>query len=250
MLRNMVKEKLKKGEPSIGCILGLYSPALVEMFGHAGYEFIVIDDEHGAFSWTELEEMIRTALLVDLVPIVRTNYDPSSIQKALDRGALGIQVPMVNTKGDAETVVDRATFPPKGKRGTAFSMRAAGYGYHGGKRFMDASDENILISVHIETSEAVENFEEIMSVPGIDIAFIGPTDLSVNMGHKADGDNHPEVLKKIDLVYEKARILNAYVGTIATNKEEVKKAFQKGALFVPVVATSVMKNAFNGVLSI
>lgn len=83
-MANRVKEKLARGEPSIGCITGIYSPALVEMFGHAGYDFIVIDDEHGAFGWLQLEEMIRTAQLAGLVPIVRTDYDPSSIQKVLD----------------------------------------------------------------------------------------------------------------------------------------------------------------------
>ncbi|MCM3716111.1 aldolase/citrate lyase family protein [Alkalihalobacillus oceani] len=249
MLRNKVKEKLKKGEPSIGCMTGFYSPALVEMLGLAGYDFIVIDDEHGAFSWPQLEEMIRTALLVDLVPIVRTDYNPSSIQKIMDRGALGIQVPMVNTKEEAEKIVERAKYPPFGKRGTSFSIRAAGYGFQGGKEFMDASDENSLIIVHIETKEGLENVEEIMSVPGIDVAFVGPLDLCVNLGYKEEGFNHPEVQKKINQVYEKGKELQSIVGTIATTKNEVQKAVEKGNLFIAVVATTVIKNAISDILS-
>ncbi|SDO04580.1 HpcH/HpaI aldolase family protein [Alkalicoccus daliensis] len=244
---NKVKEKLKAGENTAGAIMGIYSPAIVEMLGHAGYDFIIIDDEHGAYSWSELEDMIRTARLVDLIPIVRTDYNPSSIQKVLDRGAYGIQIPMVNTKEDAELVVQRAKYPPAGRRGTAFSMRAAGYGYDSGKSFMDKSDDNILISVHIETPEAVKNFEEIVSVPGIDIAFIGPTDLSVNMGYK-DGAGHPEVQEVINSLYTKSKKSGIHMGTIATSKEDLASAFEKGASFVSVVTTAMLKKNFDEVL--
>ncbi|SDI01199.1 HpcH/HpaI aldolase family protein [Alteribacillus bidgolensis] len=246
MQKNKVKEKLKKGELTVGVITSLYSSALIEMLGYAGYDFIVIDDEHGAYSWSEIEELIRTSLLVDLVPIVRTNYDQSSIQKALDRGAFGIQVPMVNTKQDAEIVVERAKYPPKGKRGTAFSMRAGGYGYKSGKEFMDIADENTFISVQIETPEGVENFEEIINVPGIDMVFIGPTDLSVNMGYK-NGSNNPEVQKTISELYKKSKKAGMPVGTIASSKGSIKEQINNGASFVSVVLTTVIKNALDEV---
>nr|WP_153737236.1 aldolase/citrate lyase family protein [Aquibacillus halophilus] len=228
-------------------IIGIYSPSLVEMFGYAGYDFVIIDDEHGTYGAIEMENMIRAAMLVDLVPIVRVDYNPSSIQKALDRGALGIQVPMVNTKEDAKRVVQRAKYPPMGTRGTAPMTRAAGYGYHAGKKFMDASDENILIVAHIETPQAVENIDEIMGVEGIDLAFVGPYDLSVNMGHK-EGIDHPDVQEAIELVYKKAKLHNIPVGTVANTKEDIEKLIEKGTLYIPAVATEVMKRAFNGVL--
>ncbi|MRH43509.1 hypothetical protein GH741_12550 [Aquibacillus halophilus] len=247
MLHNKVKENLKAGKASVGMIIGIYSPSLVEMFGYAGYDFVIIDDEHGTYGAIEMENMIRAAMLVDLVPIVRVDYNPSSIQKALDRGALGIQVPMVNTKEDAKRVVQRAKYPPMGTRGTAPMTRAAGYGYHAGKKFMDASDENILIVAHIETPQAVENIDEIMGVEGIDLAFVGPYDLSVNMGHK-EGIDHPDVQEAIELVYKKAKLHNIPVGTVANTKEDIEKLIEKGTLYIPAVATEVMKRAFNGVL--
>lgn len=248
-MNNPVKQKIRNGQQSVGAFLGIYSPEMVEMLGYAGFDFIVIDDEHGAFSQRELEHMIRVAEVVNLVPIVRVSYDPSSIQKALDRGAKGIQVPMVNTKEEAEQVVKRAKFPPVGQRGAAFIIRPAQYGKVGGKEYLDAADENTLIIVHIETPEAVANFEEIISVPGIDIAFIGPTDLSISMGYKEAGAEHPEVQKAINQLYEIARQKNVPLGTIASSAEGVSQELQKGTAFIPVVTTSVLMSAFSNVVS-
>lgn len=248
-MKNRVKANIRDGVPSIGCMTGMYSPAIVEIMGYAGCEFVIIDDEHGSFGWLQVEDMIRAASVSNMVPIVRVDYGASSIQKALDRGALGVQVPMVNTRNDAMNAVNRAKYPPLGQRGAAFSIRAARYGAHGGPDFLNQSDEETLVVAHIETTEAVDNFEQIVGVSGIDVAFIGPTDLSVNMGHRATGHRHPEVQDKINQIYQKARELNVAVGTIATNRREVDEALSKGALFVAIVSTSVIQHAFQEILS-
>ncbi|MGG1686813.1 HpcH/HpaI aldolase family protein [Pseudalkalibacillus sp. NRS-1564] len=246
-MNNLVKEKLKNGERVTGCFIGMYAPNIVEMIGYSEYDFVVIDDEHGAFSTSELENMIRTAESVHLVPIVRVSYDPSSIQKALDRGALGIQVPMVNTKEDAERAVEMAKFPPLGTRGAAYSHRAARFGTDKGKAFLDQSDEHILVIPHIETKEAATNFKEIMDVEGIDLAFLGTTDLSVNMNYKEEGPKHPEVQKVVDDLYEIARENHYKIGTVAGDAESAQKAFDKGADYVGIIAVSVMLDAFKNV---
>lgn len=244
MFTNKVKEKIQKQELTQGAITSLYSPALVEMLGYAGYEFIVIDDEHGAYSGSEMEDMIRTSQLAGIVPIVRVSYDASSIQKALDRGAFGIQVPMVNTVEDAEKAVSLAKYPPRGSRGTAFSMRAAGFGFLNNGQFMDDSDDNILVTVQIETMEAVGNFKEIMSVPGVDMAFLGPTDLSVNMGYKKNIGG-PEVQETLDSLYEQAEEMNVPIGTIATSQAGTEAVADKGAVFVSLVLTTLIKKSLN-----
>lgn len=244
MFTNKVKEKIQKQELTQGAITSLYSPALVEMLGYAGYEFIVIDDEHGAYSGSEMEDMIRTSQLAGIVPIVRVSYDASSIQKALDRGAFGIQVPMVNTVEDAEKAVSLAKYPPRGSRGTAFSMRAAGFGFLNNGQFMDDSDDNILVTVQIETMEAVEHFKEIMSVPGVDMAFLGPTDLSVNMGYKKNIGG-PEVQETLDSLYEQAKEMNVPIGTIATSQAKTEAVTKKGAVFVSLVLTTLIKKSLN-----
>ncbi|NGP45689.1 hypothetical protein G4V62_12245 [Bacillaceae bacterium SIJ1] len=239
-MKNAVKEKLATGKQVLGCFIGIYAPNIVEIIGYAGYDFIVIDDEHGAFSHSELEQMIRAADSVGLVPLVRVSYDPSSIQKALDRGAKGVQVPMVNTKADAIQAVQRAKFPPKGTRGAAYSHRAARFGKDSGAAFLNASDDHIMIIPHIETLEAAENFESIMSVEGIDMAFIGTTDLSVNMGYKEAGPMHPDVQKVVSDLYAKAAKKDMPIGTVAANAEGAKRAFAQGASYVSVVALSVI----------
>lgn len=243
-MNNAFKQKMKNGEKAVGAFIGMYSPEIVEMLGYSGFDFIVIDDEHGAFSARELENMIRAAELVQLVPIVRVSYDPSAIQKALDRGAKGIQVPMVNTKEEAELVVKRVKFPPVGQRGAAFITRPARYGLEQGKAFLDAADDSTLVILQIETTEAVANFEQIISVPGVDIAFIGPTDLSVSLGFKEEGAEHPEVQQVIAELHERARQKNIPLGTVAGGPEGVRRELQRGTAFVAVVMTSVFMSAF------
>ncbi|WP_246009254.1 HpcH/HpaI aldolase family protein [Brevibacillus fluminis] len=240
MMTNAVKEKLKKGEPALGALVGMYAPDLVEMIGYAGFDFVLIDNEHGAFSQREIEQMIRAAELAAIVPIVRVSYDPSDIQKALDLGAKGIQVPMVNTREEAEKVVKRAKFPPIGQRGAAFITRSARFGIDGGKLYLDAADEQTLIIVHIETPEAVANFAEIVTVPGVDAAFIGPTDLSISLGYKEAGASHPEFQQVMQRLYETARELNVPLGNIATSAAGVRDELGRGTSLVAVVTTSVI----------
>lgn len=249
MKKNAIKEKIKRGDQVLGVFLGINAPPLVEMLGYAGFDFVVIDDEHGAFSPSELENMIRTADSVGLVPIVRVSYDPSSIQKALDRGASGVQVPMINTKEEALDVVNRAKFPPCGNRGVSYSTRPARYGKNSGKPYLDDSNENVMIIVHIETPEAAYNFEAIATVPGIDLAFIGSTDLSVNMGYQLEGASHPEVQKVINELFNKGEKLGVPIGTVAGNSDAANSAFDKGAKYVGVILNNVLTSALSDVVS-
>lgn len=249
MMKNALKEKIKHGEQVLGAFLGIYSPPLVEMLGYAGFDFVVIDDEHGAFSSSELENIIRTADSVGLTPIVRVSYDPSSIQKALDRGAKGVQVPMVNTKEDALEVVRRTKFPPYGDRGVSYSIRPARYGKDSGKSYLDECNENIMIIVHIETSEGANNFEDIVSVNGIDLVFIGSTDLSVSMGYQLEGASHSEVQKIINDLFIKGKELKVPIGTVASNSSATIDGFEKGAQYVSIVLNNIITSALNDVVS-
>ncbi|MDT8862149.1 aldolase/citrate lyase family protein [Alkalihalobacillus sp. MEB130] len=247
-MNNPIKQKLINGEQTLGAFIGIYSPSIVEMLGYAGFEFIVIDDEHGTFNHSELENMIRAAECVGMVPFVRVSYDSSSIQKALDRGAKGIHVPMVNTKEDAEQIIRKAKFPPVGQRGAAFSTRAARFGKETGEKYLNDSDRDTLIVVHIETQEAVDNFEDIMSVEGIDVAFLGPTDLSVNLGFPNEGANHPEIQRIANDLYQKGKNMGIPIGTIAPNADVARNEFNKGANYIGVVATAVISNSFSKVV--
>src|SRR5690606_22529611 len=146
----------------------MHAPAIVEMVGNAGFDYIVIDNEHGVFGWHQIEELIRTAELVQLVPIVRVS-GLTEIGKALDLGAKGIHMPQVTSKEEVGQVVKAVRFPPYGHRGVAYSVRDAKYGKRSGTEYLKQSKEDVLVIVHSETPQAVQNIEGILDA-GIDIA--------------------------------------------------------------------------------
>ncbi len=250
MYNNPLKEKLAGGQLALGTFVNFYAPTLVEIIGYAGVDFIIIDDEHGTFSYPQIEELVRAADFAGVTPIVRVSYDNSAIQKALDRGAKGVQVPMVNTKADAEAVVRRVKFPPLGTRGTAYSVRAARFGEYKGKEYLDAADNNTLVVIHIETPEAVKNFEEIVSVPGIDVAFVGPTDLSVSMGYKAEGASHPAVRSTIQDLFRKGREMGVIMGTLAGSVEDIGRCAGEGARYVTTVSSGLISAKFKEMVKV
>ncbi len=243
MIKNPLKEKLARGA-AVGTIVNFYAPSLVEIIGYCGLDFIVIDDEHGAFSYPQIEELIRIAELTGVTPLVRISYDKAAIQKALDRGARGIHVPVVNTRADAEAAVRKAKFPPLGTRGAAYSVRAAHFGEYKGKAYLDSADDNTLIIVHIETPEGVAHFDEIVSVPGVDVAFIGPTDLSVSLGYKAEGPNHPEVKKVIGELFRKGLDKGVSMGFFAGGAEEIAQCAGQGARYIATMSSGLIASKF------
>ncbi len=250
MVKNLVKEKMRRGEMAIGTFVNFHAPALVEILGYAGLDFICIDDEHGAFTYPEIEELIRAAELAGTTALVRVNYDNSAIQKALDRGAAGVVVPMINTRADAEATVRKAKFPPLGTRGAAYSVRAARFGNDKGKEYLDAADDNTLVIVHIETPEAVENFAQIAGVPGVDVVFVGPTDLSVSMGYKAEGPGHPEVQRVIKELFRKGREMGVIMGTLATGTDDLARCKHEGIGYAVTVASGMISAQFKEMMKV
>lgn len=244
MRKNPLKEKMLRGEMAVGTFVNFYAPPLVEILGHAGLDFICIDNEHGAFSYSEIEGLIRAAELAFIPALVRVDYDPSAIQKALDSGAMGVVVPMVNCRADAEMAVRRAKFPPKGTRGTAYSVRAARFGNDKGVEYLDAADANTLVIVHIETPEAVKNFAEITAVPGVDMIFVGPTDLSVSMGYKAEGAGHPEVKKVIADLFRRGKELGVWIGTLANNTDDLARCKAMGINYAVTVVSGQISDLY------
>lgn len=247
-MESILKKKLMGKVPVTGCFLNIYAPTLVELLGFAGFDFVVIDNEHGPFSWGEVEDLVRTAELAGVAPMVRVAYGPSDIQKALDRGAAGVHVPLINTKEQAETAVLRAKFPPLGTRGTAFSVRPANYGRKVGRSYLDQANRETLVVVHIETPQAVENIEEILKVRGIDVCFIGPTDLSVSMGYATEGPAHPEVRKAMDHVLSVGRKQGLPVGTLAGGAAGLQQMMRWGTTYTAVGITSLVNQALDAVV--
>ena len=219
MQENIVKTKLRKGESVVGAFCNIESPAIVEILGILRYDFVIIDAEHGPMDVASCEEMIRAADASNITPIVRIAVNlQQNILRHLDAGALGIQVPMVNTREEAQEVVYSTKYPPLGKRGLA-STRSASYGI--GLPLSDyvkISNDETLVIVQIETKEALANIKQIASVDMIDLVFLGPTDLSAALGHPGE-PTHPEVLETIERAGKIIRDLGKSVGTIARDQK-------------------------------
>ena len=175
--------------PVLGAFLGLPVPALVEVVGRSGFDFIILDGEHGCFSVESQEECLRAAAAVGLPAIVRTpDGNPQHIQAALDAGAQGVQVPSVADPAQARLIVEASHFPPRGRRGFGSTTRAARYGFTPRSQVVRVAGDETLVIVQVETRKGVENLTDILAVDGVDIVFLGTSDMSLDYGYTSPSD--------------------------------------------------------------
>jgi 2-keto-3-deoxy-L-rhamnonate aldolase RhmA len=192
MRANWVREKLRAGQPTIGCFLGLGSPNVAELLAHAGFDWLVIETEHNGLDSAEIEHMLMALNATETIPLVRVpSSNPVYIQRALDMGALGIVVPMVRTAAEARAIVSATRFPPAGARSFG-PLRASHYSFDNADYVRRAND-NIIVALILETREAVEHLEEIAAVPGVDAIYLGPFDLCFSLGLDPLQQPHPEI---------------------------------------------------------
>jgi 4-hydroxy-2-oxoheptanedioate aldolase len=195
MRPNAMKAKLAAGEPALGLSVMIPSAQVVEMAGGLGFDWVLIDCEHGTIALETLELMIMAAEASGVTPIVRPRSNaPQDILQVMDRGAAGVQEPHVSSRADALAAVQAVKFHPLGQRSLAAGTRASGYGYRGSAgSFVAAANRETLVCAQIEDEAAVRNADEILGVDGIDVFFIGPSDLSQSMGHPGDPKAEPVV---------------------------------------------------------
>ena len=243
-MKNRIREKMQQ-ETVLGVFQGFYSPNMVEIAGYAGLDFIVFDSEHGYMSPETMENMVRAAECSNITPFIRVPQNERQyILRALDIGAPGIHVPMINTKEDAEMAVYHGKYYPRGGRGLAFSHRAARYGIGIDKRrYLENSNSETMIMVHLETRTAMDNLPQILEVDDIDILFIGPTDLAQSLGYYGDPD-HQEVqemvVKAVSLIVDAGKVPGVFVGDIAS----AAKWVNLGARYIAGGVSGICSEAF------
>lgn len=182
MKKNIVKQRLREGKPSIGTWLSIPSPYTSELMVRAGFDWVVIDMEHNPISIETAGLMVSSTFASDTVPLIRIPWNNvENIKRALDIGAWGIVVPMVKSRREAEAVIHEAKYFPEGGRSVGGTRHAMGFETDVSTYYRNANDE-IAIIVQIEHIEAVQNIDDILTVPGIDACFIGPNDLMSSMG--------------------------------------------------------------------
>src|SRR6185503_4613794 len=196
---NRMKAKLLAGEPVFGASVMIPSPQLVEMLGAAGFDWVLLDCEHGTLTLESVELMAMAAEASGITAIARpATRSAEHILQVLDRGVMGVQVPHVNTAADAREVVQAVKYHPLGRRGLAAGTRAALYDAHGTMAdYVRAANDATLIAIQLEERAAIDNLDEMLQVPDIDVYFVGPSDLSQAMGHPGN-PKAPPVAAAID----------------------------------------------------
>ena len=216
-------------------VVGTFSksqdPAFIEIIGHAGFDFVVLDLEHGPNTVLSLPNLIRAAEVTGLFPIVRVKEDtPSLISEVLDAGAAGIQVPHVSERSEVEEVVQAARFTPLGMRGVCRFVRAADYSSLDRYEYFARANTTVIV-IQLEGAGAVENIKEILSVPGPDIVFIGPYDLSQSLGVTGQVDD-PHVIHARKAVVDECVKRNVVVGPFVDTIEEAMKWRDAGVKYL------------------
>ncbi|MDH3579187.1 MAG: aldolase/citrate lyase family protein [Hyphomicrobiales bacterium] len=199
MQTNTMKQKILNREPAFGLSIMFASPQLVEMAAGCGFDWVLIDCEHGAISLESVEVLCMAAKAAGITPIARPrSKDALEILQVLDRGALGVQIPHVNTADEARAAVKACKFHPDGMRSLAGGTRPQNYDLPApSTSYYDDANREILVCVQLEDKIAIDNADEILAVEGIDVFFIGPSDLSQTYGHPGNPKAEP-VAKAVD----------------------------------------------------
>ena len=223
-MRNQLKRKLQRGEVALGCAVSLNSTAVVELLSQLGFDWLWFDTEHSPLN-AEMLEPLLAANRGNLTPVVRPAWnDMVLIKKVLDVGAQGLLVPWINNAQQAEAAVQAVKYPPRGLRGFG-PRRASNYGLD--KEYVATANDETLVVVQIETAEAVENFEKIVAVDGVDAYLIGPNDLANSMGYLGQ-PYHPEMEKVIADLAERGKKAGVPAGIIASGPEQTQQRIDQG----------------------
>ena len=223
-----LRQKLRQGEVALGqMILELFTPGIGPMLAACGMEFVIFDMEHGRCDISLLAEMVVSCRGTDVVPMARVpdlSYGPLS--RVLDIGARGVMVPRVETRQQAQDIVEQLRYAPLGRRGVALGIAHDLY-QAGGPEFFAKTNEEIVIILLLETEKAFNNLEEIVSVPGVDIAWMGHFDLTVSMGIPAQFE-HPRFLQAMDALVSACRKHGVAPGFLPPSPEAAAHWIQKG----------------------
>jgi len=238
--QNHVKRMLKEGKSCVGTFVKTNDPAVVEVLALVGFDFIIIDNEHTAMNRESMVNLIRAADMSNLLPTVRVRENNAAeILQALDAGALGVQVPQVDSKDDAIAVVERVKYAPIGKRGYAASQRSAGYGFMDARQYAQMSNDETMITCYCETAAGIQNLDEILTVPEVDVIFIGPYDLSQALGVVGEV-NHPRVQEAIATITRKTRAAHKAVGIIAADAAATQHWIDSGIQYIALSSDLAM----------
>ena len=243
MYKNPLKEKLQQQVPVSGCMVQACVPSLVEICGLAGFDFVFLDAEHGAISPKDCEELVRAAEVRQTIPLVRVpNAQPDTILRFLDIGAMGIILPGISTRQEAEQAVCAVKYYPQGMRGLN-AVRASDFGMTKplSEYVQEANKETIILTI-IENTVAIDNLADILTVDGIDGAILGTGDLSQSLGVPGQG-KHQKVLAATRQFIEVGLASGKPLGTVVRPGESVQEYLDMGLTLLITSANSLFGSA-------
>ena len=234
MRENKVKRALMHGEIQLGTwITTLRTPQIAQMIAAAGFDFVYIDMEHSCFSIETVGDLCFAALAAGLVPIVRpSGKDPHLLTRPLDNGAMGLLIPHVDTREEAEAVIQAVRFPPQGERGMNLLNPHTGFRKADGDAYIKAAHAETLVLVQIESDRGIGNLDGILSVDGVDGSVIGRADLSADLGLPGQ-TNHPEVSRRVAMLIAACQRHNKVPGLLVQDIASAKEWISKGIRLVP-----------------
>ncbi|MBK1697653.1 HpcH/HpaI aldolase family protein [Rhodovibrio salinarum] len=223
-----LKQTLRTNGPGLVCWLMLGSTAVTEVVARAGYDAVMIDMEHSPVGFGETMELLRALSGFPVAPLARVPAnDPVYLKRILDIGVTGVMVPAVHSVADAERAVAGCHYPPKGRRGLAATVvRATGYGAFW-QDYLAEIDNRLTLICQIESPQGLDNVEAIAAVDGVDMLFVGPFDLSAQLGYLGQPD-HPEVQKAVQRIERAAKDAGKLLGGIATPERGPEQLMKAG----------------------
>ena len=245
---NYLLEKLRSGSSVIGTWSIIPSPVVVDILCASGLDFIIIDSEHGPVNFETAQEMVMVCESRSVSPIMRLGgVSEPDILRALDIGVHGIQIPNINWKSEVEQLVKYAKYPPLGNRGFSPFTRAGNYSFENATTLSEKANSNTLIGINVEGIEALNNIESILSVPELDIVFIGLFDISKALGIPGE-IRDSKVQRYLKELTNKINNAGKFPGTIATDIESLIKYKDLGIKYLLyLVDCEMLRNSYNEV---
>lgn len=251
---NILKEKMQEKGSTIGTFLGVTNVPMLECLGYTGLDFVIIDTEHGPYDTQPMSDLIKTAELAGMAPIVRiADVTHKEIQRAVDNGAQGIIVPCLREIEEFKKAVSLTKFAPIGNRGF-IKGRGSGFGNEPWAavslaEYMKNSNEKVLVLPQCETKEALEQIEEIVQIEGLDGIFIGPFDLSISMGIPGEF-HHPEFQKAIARIMKACRDTGKLCMIFVSTVDEARQYIEAGIDAVAYgLDTAVYTDAYRKIIN-
>jgi 4-hydroxy-2-oxoheptanedioate aldolase len=232
MRENRLRTLWKSGSAAVNGWLSIPNSFSAETMAHQGWDTLTIDMQHGMIDYAAMVPMLQAISTTPTVPVVRVPWlEPGILMKALDAGAYGVICPMINTREDAQKLVAYTHYPPRGTRSYG-PVRATLYA---GNDYAQHANDTIVTLAMIETAQALDNLDEILSVEGLDAIYIGPSDLSLALGCKpAFDDLEPKAFDAVEHILARAKAHGVVAGIHNGTPESALKRIAKGFQFVTI----------------